>query len=99
MRVNKLFTGCDTGDVNDTHALALVAIGTIELPEVDKLNVLADKGNNTVEELQQCKEHNITTVSLIVILTQSYNKEDISVCRVDNPLEDFIWLNEIVSLA
>ena len=58
---NKLLTEFDTGEVNDTHALAGIAISTKELLEVEHINVLADKGYHTGEEIQACGEHNITT--------------------------------------
>jgi len=50
---HKLLVEYDTGDVNDTHALAPMAISTKELLKVDSLNVLADKGYHTGEQIQQ----------------------------------------------
>lgn len=58
---NKLLVEYDTGDVNDTHALAPIAIQTKELLQVDHLNALADKGYHTGKQLEQCQEHGITT--------------------------------------
>ena len=58
---NKLFVEYDTGDVNDTHALAPVAIKSKELLKVGGMNVLADKGYHTGVQLEQCKENNIDT--------------------------------------
>jgi len=58
---NKLLVEFDTGDVNDTHALAGIAIESKELVKADHLNALADKGYHTGEEIKQCGEHNITT--------------------------------------
>jgi transposase len=58
---HKLFVEYDTGDVNDTHALASMAKSTKELLNTDFLNVLADKGYHTGEQLRQCLENNITT--------------------------------------
>ena len=58
---HKLLVEYDTGSVNDTHALADMAIHTKELLKVDKLNVLADKGYHTGEELEKCKENDITS--------------------------------------
>lgn len=58
---NKLIAGCDTGDVNDTHALAGIALESKELLKVDHINALADKGYHTGEEIQECGENNITT--------------------------------------
>lgn len=58
---NKLITHFDTGGVNDTNALAQVAIATKEVIGVEKMDVLADKGYHTGEQIRQCEEHNITT--------------------------------------
>lgn len=58
---HKLLVEYDTGDVNDTHALAPMAIQTKELLQVESLNALADKGYHTGEQLEQCQEHDITT--------------------------------------
>lgn len=40
---HKFLTGFNTGSVNDTHALADIAIETMELLRVEKINVLADE--------------------------------------------------------
>jgi transposase len=58
---HKLLVEYDTGDVNDTHALASMALKTKELLNVDKMNVLADKGYHTGDQIHQCAENNITT--------------------------------------
>jgi len=58
---HKLLTEYDTGDVNDTHALASMSIQTKELLGVEKMDVLADKGYHTGDQLQQCMENKITT--------------------------------------
>jgi transposase len=58
---HKLLVEYDTGDVNDTHALGPMALKTKELLKVDKMNVLADKGYHTGDQIQQCAENNITT--------------------------------------
>jgi len=58
---NKLLVEYDTGDVNDTHALAGMAIATKELLGVEKMDVLADKGYHTGGELLACEKENITT--------------------------------------
>ena len=58
---HKLFAEYDTGDVNDTHALSPVAIKTKELLEVEKMDVLADKGYHTGVQLEQCQKNNINT--------------------------------------
>ena len=58
---NKLLVEFDTGEVNDTHALANIAIKTKELLKVEKIDAIADKGYHTGEEIQECGDHNITT--------------------------------------
>jgi len=58
---HKLVTHFDTGSVNDTNALAAVAIETKEILQVEKMDVLADKGYHTGEQIQQCEQNNITT--------------------------------------
>lgn len=58
---HKLVTHIDTGSVNDTNALAAVAIETKEILQVEKMDVLADKGYHTGEQIQQCEQNNITT--------------------------------------
>ncbi|MCU4177875.1 IS1182 family transposase [Carboxylicivirga sp. N1Y90] len=56
---HKLMVEFDTGDVNDTHALAPMAIASKELLNVEELSVLADKGYHTGEQLHQCNSHGI----------------------------------------
>lgn len=58
---HKLITHFDTGSVNDTNALASFAIETKELLQVEKMDVLADKGYHTGEQIQQCEQNGITT--------------------------------------
>lgn len=58
---NKLITHFDTGDVNDTRALAPIAIETKELLAVEQMDVLADKGYHTGDQIRQCSEQNIRT--------------------------------------
>jgi transposase len=58
---NKLLVFTDTGSVNDTYVLAPVAIASKELLAKKSMIALADKGYNTGEQLQTCKDHNITT--------------------------------------
>jgi transposase len=58
---NKLITDFETGDVNDTRALAAVAISTKELLGVEAMNVLADKGYHTGDQLARCAAANIVT--------------------------------------
>jgi transposase len=57
---HKFLTEFDTGSVNDTRALADIAISTKKLLGVDKMNVLADKGYHTGSELSQCRDNGIT---------------------------------------
>lgn len=90
---HKLLTEYDTGDVNDTHALASMAVKTKELLVMQDMKVLADKGYHTGEELGQCQEHNITTyvspkapstkeIGLYPITSFIYDKEqDIYTCH------------------
>jgi len=58
---HKLLVEYDTGDVNDTRALAPMALQTKELLKVDKMSVLADKGYHTGDQIQKCIYNNITT--------------------------------------
>jgi len=58
---HKLLIAYDTGSVNDTHALAPMAMQTKELLQVEHLSVLADKGYHTGEQIEQCQLNNITT--------------------------------------
>jgi len=58
---NKLLVEYETGDVNDSHALAQMAIATKELLQVEQMDVLADKGYHTGGELMECEKENITT--------------------------------------
>lgn len=58
---NKLSTNFDTGSVNDTNALASIAIETKEILQVEKMDVLADKGYHTGEQIHQCEQNGITT--------------------------------------
>ncbi len=62
---NKLLIAADTGDVNDTKALAVMVekaqqnLG--ELEEHIQMNVLADKGYHSGRELKACEELDVTT--------------------------------------
>ncbi len=60
---HKLFVNNDTGSVNDTHALAEMAIDAKELLSVEKMNTLTDKGYTTVIHIDTCEKNNITTYS------------------------------------
>jgi transposase len=57
---HKLLVEFETGDVNDTHALAQMATATKEILGAESIDVLADKGYHTGEELKKCEEENIT---------------------------------------
>lgn len=59
----KLFTNAQTGNVNDTHALADMAIEAKNLLQVDTLKTLTDKGYTTGAEIARCTQNNITTYS------------------------------------
>jgi len=62
---NKLLVAADTGDVNDTKALAVMVekarqnIGDLE--EGAEMNVLADKGYHSGRELKACEKLGVTT--------------------------------------
>jgi hypothetical protein len=58
---NKLLVEYETGDVNDTHALSSMAVTTKELLKVETMDVLADKGYHTGEELMNCEKEDIVT--------------------------------------
>jgi len=84
---HKLLVEYDTGDVNDTHALASMAIQTKEILGAESMKVLADKGYHTGEEIEQCHKHGITTfvspkapstkdIGLYPITSFVYNKEN-----------------------
>lgn len=60
---HKLFVNNDTGRVNDTHALAEMALDAKELLEVDKMNTLTDKGYTTGLHIDTCTKNGITTYS------------------------------------
>ena len=58
---HKLLVAKDTGDVNDTHALAPMIEKTQKNLQVTKMSVLADKGYQTGAQLTQCKMLDVTT--------------------------------------
>jgi len=58
---NKLITHFDTGGVNDTNALSTVALATKDVLQVDQMDVLADKGYHTGEQIRQCEQNCIST--------------------------------------
>ena len=59
----KLFINNDTGAVNDTHALADMALDAKALLGVKKMNCLTDKGYTTGVHIDTCSKNNITTYS------------------------------------
>ena len=60
---HKLFINNDTGSVNDTHALADMALDAKKLLRVDKMNCLSDKGYTTGMHIDTCTKNGITTYS------------------------------------
>ena len=60
---HKLFTNAQTGNVNDTHALADMALEAKNLLQVDEMKTLTDKGYTTGAEIARCSANNITTYS------------------------------------
>ena len=60
---HKLFINNDTGSVNDTHALADMALYAKQLLGVDKMNCLTDKGYTTGLHIDTCTKNGITTYS------------------------------------
>jgi transposase len=60
---HKLFINNSTGTVNDTHALAEMALDAKTLLKVDKMNTLTDKGYTTGVHIDTCSKNNITTYS------------------------------------
>ena len=60
---HKLFVNNDTGRVNDTHALAEMALDAKALLEVEKMNTITDKGYTTGVHISTCTKNAITTYS------------------------------------
>jgi Transposase and inactivated derivatives len=58
---NKLITHFDTGGVNDTNALATVASATKGILKGEQMDVLADKGYHTGQQIRQCEQNGIST--------------------------------------
>ncbi|GAH79686.1 unnamed protein product, partial [marine sediment metagenome] len=58
---HKFLVEYDTGNVNDTNALADIAINTKEFLGVKHMNALADKGYHTGAEIHKCTERGIIT--------------------------------------
>jgi transposase len=84
---NKLLVSYGTGQVNDTQALAEIATESKALLKVEKLDVLADKGYHTGEEIKICVDNQITTyvspkapstkdIGLYPITRFVYNRQD-----------------------
>lgn len=59
----KLFVNNDTGRVNDTHALAEMALDAKELLGLEKMKTLTGKGYTTGVHIDTCTKNNITTYS------------------------------------
>jgi len=60
---HNLFINNSTGTVNDTHALADMALDAKSLLKVDKMNCLTDKGYTTGIHIDTCTKNNIITYS------------------------------------
>jgi transposase len=60
---HKLFVNNDTGSVNDTHALATMALDAKELLGLETMNTLTDKGYTTGVHIDTCTKNHITTYS------------------------------------
>jgi len=58
---HKLLIAADTGDVNDTKALAVMVGKAQENTGQKKMNVLADKGYHSGREIKACEELGATT--------------------------------------
>lgn len=58
---HKLIVESDTGHVNDTRALAPIALAVKDTLGLDGFHVLADKGYHTGEQLSRCAGENIVT--------------------------------------
>jgi len=59
----KLFINNSTGTVNDTHALALMALDAKSLLGMKSINTLTDKGYTTGKQIDICLKNGITTYS------------------------------------
>lgn len=60
---HKLFVNNDTGRVNDTHALAEMALDAKALLGLERMNTLTDKGYTTGVHIDTCIKNGITTYS------------------------------------
>jgi len=70
---HKLFVNNSTGRVNDTHALAEMALDAKDLLDVDKMNTLSDKGYTTGEHIHSCSLNGITTYSSPKLHSSQHN--------------------------
>jgi len=78
----KMLVGMDTGDDNDTHALApMVEIAQQNIGK-KKMDVLADKGYHTGQQLERCEE--LGVVTYVSPKASAVNKS-----RRVFPIEDF----------
>jgi transposase len=59
---HNLVVATHTINRNDLNALGAIALEAKENLQVDTLTVLVDKGYHNGREIDQCKEHNITTI-------------------------------------
>ena len=58
---HKLLLACDTGDVNDSHALEPMSRQVSELIQPESMDVLADKGYHSGSQLAACQTLGVTT--------------------------------------
>ena len=80
----KMLIGMETGDVNDTHALApMVEIAQQNLGK-KKMDVLADKGYHTGQQLERCEQ-------LGVITYVSPKASAVNKSRRVFPMQDFYY--------
>lgn len=83
---HKLLVHNDTGNVNDTHDLAPMAIECKKILIKEKLEVLADKGYHTGEQLQACHDAGITAY----VSPKAPSTKDIGLFSIN----DFIYCRE-----
>jgi len=70
--LNKIIVAIDTGDTNDTHALAPVVQQVQSNLQIRKSNILADKGYHTGDQLAQCE--NLGVLSFVSPKANAVNK-------------------------
>jgi transposase len=83
---HKLLVHNDTGNVNDTHDLAPMAIECKKILKKENLEVLADKGYHTGQQLQTCQDAGITAF----VSPKAPSTKDIGLF----PVADFIYNRE-----